>query len=105
MVARQAWVFTVAVVGLALATMLGAAWWPGGHCPDARFLECRTPARDIAVYVPPVILGLGGIGAFVAAYRSWRAGRQWWIWQGAGWALFIMMSLYAAISASALLQR
>jgi hypothetical protein len=35
----------------------------------------------------PAILFLGGVGALVKAYRVWRVGGTWPIWQGAGWFL------------------
>lgn len=39
----------------------------------------------------PVILFIGGIGALVKAYRTWRGGGTWVIWQGAGWFLLTLM--------------
>ncbi|MGH3674809.1 MAG: hypothetical protein ACRDU5_03550 [Mycobacterium sp.] len=45
----------------------------------------------------PAILFLGGIGAFVKAYLTWRAEGTWVIWQGAGWFLFTLMLVCLAV--------
>jgi hypothetical protein len=85
--------FVVGFVVTALALMALAVWAvPHGtaHVP--------------LLIAPTAILAAGGIGAFAITYRSWRAGREWRWWQGAGWALFVMMSLYAAMSAGSLLR-
>ena len=39
----------------------------------------------------PLILLLGGLGAFVRTYQVCRARGRWWIWQGAGWFLLVLM--------------
>jgi NADH:ubiquinone oxidoreductase subunit H len=49
----------------------------------------------------PAILFLGGIGAFVKAYRVWREGGTWPIWQGAGWFLLTLMLVCLSIPWSA----
>lgn len=49
----------------------------------------------------PVLLFLGGIGAFVKTYREWKTGGGWVPWQGAGWLLLIMMLFTLAIPGSA----
>ncbi|AQT78072.1 hypothetical protein B1R94_00695 [Mycolicibacterium litorale] len=61
----------VAVAGLALAAT--AVW----H-------------SRIAGVLVPVILFVGGVGAFVQTYRIWRAEGVWPIWQGAGWFLLAL---------------
>jgi hypothetical protein len=97
-------VFSLVVVALALIVMLAAGWSTNGHsCPQRGFLACDPAARDVIAYVPTAILAVGGITAFVATYRVWRRGGEWRVWHGAGWALFILMTLYAAVAASALL--
>jgi hypothetical protein len=40
----------------------------------------------LAATVPAIIL-IGGIGAMVKAYLTWRQGGLWVVWQGAGWFL------------------
>jgi hypothetical protein len=44
----------------------------------------------IAGILVPVILFVGGIGAFIKTYRVWRVHGTWPIWQGAGWILLGM---------------
>lgn len=38
----------------------------------------------------PIILFLGGIGAFVRTYQVWKAEGVWAIWQAAGWFLLLL---------------
>lgn len=49
----------------------------------------------------PSILFLGGVGAFVKAYRLWRSDGGWVIWQGAGWFLLTFMLVCLSIPLSA----
>jgi NADH:ubiquinone oxidoreductase subunit H len=49
----------------------------------------------------PAILFLGGVGALVKAYRVWRNGGTWPIWQGAGWFLLTLMLVCLSIPWSA----
>jgi NADH:ubiquinone oxidoreductase subunit H len=49
----------------------------------------------------PGILFLGGVGALVQAYRVWRNGGTWPIWQGAGWFLLTLMLVCLSIPWSA----
>lgn len=56
----------------------------------------------VLVFVPTAILLLGGLGAFAVAYRVWRRGGTWPIWQGAGWVLLVFMLIYLGMSARAL---
>ena len=49
----------------------------------------------------PAILFLGGVGALVKAYRVWRVGGTWPIWQGAGWFLLTFMLVCLSIPWSA----
>jgi hypothetical protein len=50
----------------------------------------------------PAILFLGGAGAFLQAYRVWKRGGTWPIWQGAGWFLLTLMLLCLSIPWSAI---
>ncbi|RDH80579.1 hypothetical protein DVS77_01940 [Mycolicibacterium moriokaense] len=54
----------------------------------------------LASAVPAVLL-LGGIGALLQAYRVWRAGGTWPIWQGAGWFLLTLMVVCLSVPWSA----
>jgi hypothetical protein len=47
----------------------------------------------------PLILFLGGVGAFVCTFRVWRARGRWWIWQGAGWFLLMLMLVVLGMTA------
>lgn len=49
----------------------------------------------------PGILFIGGVGALVRAYRAWRVGGTWPIWQGAGWFLLTLMLVCLSIPWSA----
>ena len=49
----------------------------------------------------PAILFLGGVGALFKAYRVWRVGGTWPIWQGAGWFLLTLMLVSLSIPWSA----
>jgi NADH:ubiquinone oxidoreductase subunit H len=49
----------------------------------------------------PAVLFLGGVGALAKAYRVWRAGGTWPVWQGAGWFLLTLMLVCLSIPWSA----
>jgi hypothetical protein len=49
----------------------------------------------------PTILFVGGVGALVRAYRAWRVGGTWPVWQGAGWFLLTFMLVCLSIPWSA----
>ena len=49
----------------------------------------------------PAILLIGGIGAMVKAYQTWRAGGLWVAWQGAGWFLLVLFLVCLSIPWSA----
>lgn len=49
----------------------------------------------------PAVLFLGGCGALAKAYRVWRAGGTWPVWQGAGWFLLTLMLVCLSIPWSA----
>jgi hypothetical protein len=50
----------------------------------------------------PVILFVGGVGAFVKTYREWKAEGAWPAWQGAGWFLLILMLVCLSIPGAAM---
>lgn len=100
---RSAAWYAAVVIALALLTMFGVVAWSaafGGDCAPDEFAVCTEPARSILLFGPAAILLLGGLGAFVQAYRVWRSGGRWPIWHGAGWALFVLMVMYAGVSAA-----
>jgi len=49
----------------------------------------------------PAVLFIGGVGALVRAYRAWRVGGTWPVWQGAGWFLLTLMLVCLSIPWSA----
>lgn len=55
----------------------------------------------VAASSVPAILFLGGVGALVKAYRVWRAGGTWPIWQGAGWFLLTLALVCLSVPWSA----
>ena len=103
---RSAATYVGAVIAVALAVMaLTVVWAATGRrkcADDGQSLLCSDPARMVLVFVPTVILLLGGLGAFVVAYRVWRRGGTWPIWHGAGWALLVFMLIYFGMSARVL---
>lgn len=54
----------------------------------------------IAGILVPLILFLGGVGAFVQTYRVWRVQGVWPIWQGAGWFLLAVFLLCLGVPVS-----
>ena len=96
--ARNAVWYAASVIALAAAVAAGVIVWAalntGDTCADADFAVCTDPARAILAFGPTVLLLLGGLGAFVQTYRVWRSAGRWQIWQGAGWALFVLMIIY-----------
>ncbi len=74
---REAAAFVVSVIALAAVAFVATVAW-------------RSLLAGILV---PVTLVVGGLVAFVRAYRLWRAGGVWPIWQGAGWILIMLFLL------------
>ena len=102
---RAATKYVGAVIAAAAVVVVGALLWANTNaeqCADADFFVCRNPERIIFLVGPPTILLLGGLGAFLKTYRVWRSGGVWPIWQGAGWALFVLMLVYLTASAGVL---
>ncbi|MFD4368492.1 hypothetical protein [Rhodococcus sp. NPDC058521] len=95
---RKAAIHAGAAIALALASMAAIIVWASvaneGTCEDAAFRICESPDRYLLAGVPTAILLVGGVSAFVRAYRAWKRGGTWPIWQGAGWILFILMLVY-----------
>ncbi len=86
---RAAVTYVVAVIALAgIAFALYAI--PGGRSVYAAVLV-------------PLILFVGGVGAFIKTYRVWKVGGTWPIWQGAGWFLLALFLVCLSIPGSAAL--
>ncbi len=94
--------FTGLVVVLAVLVLgLGLVWVSGckSGAGDQALAHCGHLQRNAVGIGSPLILLLGGIGAFVRTYRVWRAGGRWWIWQGAGWFLLVLMLVELTMTA------
>jgi len=64
--------------------------------------SCGRPARLVLALGAPVILFSGGVYSFVRTYRAWKNERIWWVWQGAGWFLMLLMLTVLTMSLPAL---
>ncbi|MEV0334425.1 hypothetical protein [Nocardia sp. NPDC050717] len=100
---RQAARYLVAVIVTAALVAATTAIWAGGRsaCADAPTTLCDGPAKAAVLLTPAVILLFGGLGAFVRTYLAWRRGQRWPLWQGAGWFLFLLMTVYLGAGAGA----
>ena len=86
--------FAGLVVAVAMVVLvLGLVWVNGckSGTGDEALAHCGVVQRNVLGIGSPLILLLGGLGAFVRTYQVWRAGGRWWIWQGAGWFLLVLM--------------
>jgi hypothetical protein len=86
--------FAVLVVAVAMLVLILALLWVSGcksGTGDGALAHCGVVQRNLLGIGPPLILLLGGLGAFIRTYRVWRAEGRWWIWQGAGWFLLVLM--------------
>lgn len=81
-------------VAIALLTLLAAMAWLNGcktGTGEGALDACNALQRNTLAVGPAVILFIGGVWAFVRTYQAWRARGGWWIWQGAGWFLLVLM--------------
>jgi hypothetical protein len=86
--------FSGVIVAVAmLVLVLGLAWVSGckSGTGEEALAQCGAVRRNLLGIGSPLILLLGGLGAFVHTYQAWRARGRWWIWQGAGWFLLVLM--------------
>ncbi|MEV6772396.1 hypothetical protein AB0N05_27560 [Nocardia sp. NPDC051030] len=93
------------VVGVLVLTAIAAAlvmvWTASRQQCLNDTMMCDTAAKLVVGLVPGGILLLGGLGAFVLAFRYWKSGRVWTIWQGAGWFLFTLMVVWLSFAGGA----
>lgn len=90
--AKAAW-FSLAVAVLAAITLITSVLWIG-QCSvslDVDTALCSRHGVPLIALASPMVLLIGGIVAFVQTYRVWRRRESWWIWQGAGWFLLLLM--------------
>lgn len=79
-------------VAIALVVLLGSmAWMSGCKTGTGALDNCSALQRNVLGVGPAVVLFVGGVWAFVRTYQVWRARGGWWIWQGAGWFLLVLM--------------
>jgi hypothetical protein len=86
--------FACLVVAFAMLVLaLGLLWVNGcrSGSGEEALAHCTRVQRNLLGIGSPLILLLGGLGAFVRTYQVWRARGRWWIWQGAGWFLMVLM--------------
>ncbi|MFZ2529450.1 MAG: hypothetical protein WAX14_17640 [Rhodococcus sp. (in: high G+C Gram-positive bacteria)] len=99
---RSAVWYAAIVVTLALVVMAVAVVWGlavgGDRCAEESFAVCTSPAKQILAIGPTAILLIGGVGALFQAYRVWRRGGSWPIWQGVGWGLLVVMIVFLMFS-------
>src|ERR1700694_3016719 len=94
--------FAGLVVAAALLVLtLGLVWVNGckSGAGDQALAHCSGLQRNVVAIGSPLILLLGGIWAFVRTYLLWRARGRWWIWQGAGWFLLVLMLVVLTMTA------
>lgn len=94
--------FTVADVAAALVVLGSALWWVSG-CKSAggvdTLAQCGMLQRNFLAIGAPLVLFLGGAWAFVRTIQVWRARGRWWIWQGAGWFMLLLMLVFLMMTA------
>ena len=86
--------FAGVIVAAAMAVLaLGLLWVSGckSGTGDDALAQCSSVQRNLLGIGSPLILLLGGLAAFLRTYQVWRARGRWWIWQGVGWFLLVLM--------------
>ena len=94
--------FVAIFVAIALVILLGSMAWMSGCKTGAgqgALHNCSALQRNTLAIGPAAILLIGGVWAFVRTYLVWRARGGWWIWQGAGWFLMMLMLLVLGMTA------
>ena len=94
--------FVAAFVAVALVILLGSMAWMSGcktGTGQGALDNCTALQRNTLAVGPAVVLFVGGAWAFVRTFRVWRARGGWWIWQGAGWFLLVLMLVVLAMTA------
>lgn len=85
--------FVAMVVVVAFGVLGLTLWWVHGCKSNGvdPLAHCGRMQRNTLAVGAPLILFLGAIGAFVRTIQVWRGQGRWWIWQGAGWLLLVLM--------------
>ncbi|HZQ30794.1 MAG TPA: hypothetical protein VFB19_03560 [Mycobacterium sp.] len=93
--------FVAIFVVIALVIFFGAMFWVSGCKTGAgmgTLQNCGAVKRNLVAVGPGIVLFVGGAWAFVRTYQTWRARGGWWIWQGAGWFLLVLMLLVLSMT-------
>jgi len=94
--------FVAIFVAIALVILFGSMAWMSGCKTGAgqgALDNCNALQRNTLAIGPAVTLLIGGVWAFIRTYQVWRARGGWWIWQGAGWFLLMLMLLVLGMTA------
>lgn len=94
---RRAARYVGAVLVVAIVVFGIAVFYASSRCGEAETQLCDGPSQAAVLMGPSTVGLLGGIGAFVQTFRQWRRGRNWPVWQGAGWFLFLLVLFYLGI--------
>jgi hypothetical protein len=99
--------FVGVFVVIAVLVLVAVAAWVHScksSSGDGMLANCTALQRNTLAFGPGAVLLIGGIWAFVRTYQVWKARGGWWIWQGAGWFLLVLMLVvYTATTPIALL--
>ncbi|GAA4813548.1 hypothetical protein [Tomitella cavernea] len=87
---------------IVLAVTAAMSWGRPVHCDDGT-AGCLSAAQYVMIYVPPAIIALGGITAFIRTLLVWRRRGPWMVWLGVGWFLFAVMLVFVASAGGALM--
>ena len=97
----------VIYVGVVIALAATAFFVTNATRSLIAFFATNATRSLIAGLLVPLILFVGGIGAFVRTYQVWRVQGAWPIWQAAGWILLMLfllgLSTPAAVWSAAIL--
>ncbi|TSD99584.1 hypothetical protein FOS14_11970 [Skermania sp. ID1734] len=104
---RHAVAFTFADIAAALIALIAALIWASNRaaCAQADSVLCDGSARTVVLFLPALVLLIGGLIAFGKTYLVWRNGGAWPIWQGAGWVMFVCLLLFLGVGGGVLAQR
>jgi hypothetical protein len=94
--------FVAVFVAIALVILLGSMAWMSGckaGTGEGALDNCSALQRNTLGAGSAVVLFIGGVWAFVRTYQAWRARGGWWIWQGAGWFLLVLMLVVLTMTA------
>ena len=94
--------FVAISVAIALVILFGSMAWMSGcktGAGEGALDNCSALQRNTLAIGPAVTLLIGGVWAFLRTYQVWRARGGWWIWQGAGWFLMMLMLLVLGMTA------